>query len=38
MDLKLILKNILKMNEYYVGEELPREHYLQSKKDHHRII
>tara|TARA_Y100000389_G_C16948868_1_gene265486 strand:- start:20 stop:340 length:321 start_codon:yes stop_codon:yes gene_type:complete len=26
-------KSYIEMSEYYVGEELPREHYLQSKKD-----
>ena len=26
-------KEYIEMSEYYVGEELPREHYLQSKKD-----
>jgi len=26
-------KAYIEMSEFYVGEELPREHYLQSKKD-----
>lgn len=26
-------KSYIEMSEFYVGEELPREHYLQSKKD-----
>ena len=26
-------KPYIEMSEFYVGEELPREHYLQSKKD-----
>ena len=26
-------KTYIEMSEFYVGEELPREHYLQSKKD-----
>mgnify|MGYP001427612773 CR=1 FL=1 len=26
-------KEYIEMSEFYVGEELPREHYLQSKKD-----